>query len=306
MYFTVGRKDLVPGFVMQRIFACCRGYRVTVFDDEECRAFLEREYTAEHRHTFDAIARGAHKADFFRYCLLYRRGGYYFDIKTDFRAHVSEFHPPHVHNLFTTTLSSTKGTVYNGTLACPAGNPMLLEQIRYIMQNPRPGNYHAFTRKLYETVQACSDAEVSSGKLLQSKHDDWKIFLHREHSLPSPETDEEQDRYGARSMIHDEQTGRVLARTRYINHRGAPCRIHTRDRAACGRRPRRWPCTRDAARGSACSCGTTITYRFTPTAALRRTKSTAMRTDTRLFEIKQDGVRTASHTSSGSPCCSNT
>ena len=55
-------------------------YDYIFFDDERCKQFLKDEYGEEYLHIFNMLGNGATKADFFRWCYLYKKGGIYLDI----------------------------------------------------------------------------------------------------------------------------------------------------------------------------------------------------------------------------------
>lgn len=60
--------------------------------DKECEEFISREYSGETYLAWSLInpAYGAAKADFLRYCLMYKYGGLYLDIKSTCRRPLSE------------------------------------------------------------------------------------------------------------------------------------------------------------------------------------------------------------------------
>lgn len=51
------------------------------FNDAECRAFIRGHFGDEVTAAFDLLRPGAYKADLWRYCVLYRMGGAYLDVK---------------------------------------------------------------------------------------------------------------------------------------------------------------------------------------------------------------------------------
>jgi len=55
-------------------------FKYHLYDDKECEMFLAKYFTPKHVQTFNSIKSGAGKADFFRYCILYIKGGVYIDI----------------------------------------------------------------------------------------------------------------------------------------------------------------------------------------------------------------------------------
>lgn len=54
-------------------------FEIELFDDSLCRDFLKKEFSQIHLNLFDFIRDGPIKADFWRVCIIYKRGGYYVD-----------------------------------------------------------------------------------------------------------------------------------------------------------------------------------------------------------------------------------
>ena len=52
-----------------------------LFDDEMCREFIKKHFDKDVLNAFDKLKPGAYKADLWRYCVLYKNGGIYLDIK---------------------------------------------------------------------------------------------------------------------------------------------------------------------------------------------------------------------------------
>ena len=52
-----------------------------LYDDAMCREFIEQNFEEDVLHAFDKLKPGAYKADLWRYCILYKYGGIYLDIK---------------------------------------------------------------------------------------------------------------------------------------------------------------------------------------------------------------------------------
>ena len=61
----------------------CPDYEYEFYDDERIEDFLKDEYGAETLSAYRRINVGAAKADFFRYAVLYRRGGVYLDVDSE-------------------------------------------------------------------------------------------------------------------------------------------------------------------------------------------------------------------------------
>jgi hypothetical protein len=52
-----------------------------LYSDEKCREFIENNFPKEVVNAFDMLIPGAYKSDLWRYCVLYKLGGVYLDIK---------------------------------------------------------------------------------------------------------------------------------------------------------------------------------------------------------------------------------
>ncbi|EJK62357.1 hypothetical protein THAOC_17032 [Thalassiosira oceanica] len=65
---------------IQRMKNLHPGFSVEHYDDVRGREFISAEYGSDHVDVFDKLELGQHKADFLRYCLLYKFGGYYLDM----------------------------------------------------------------------------------------------------------------------------------------------------------------------------------------------------------------------------------
>ena len=55
--------------------------KFVLFTDEECRGYIKTNFDREVLWAYDMLAPTAYKADLWRYCVLYKEGGIYLDIK---------------------------------------------------------------------------------------------------------------------------------------------------------------------------------------------------------------------------------
>jgi inositol phosphorylceramide mannosyltransferase catalytic subunit len=84
---TVRDKEALSGPIVENIknLKCLNdGWSYRLYDDTDCRDFIEKVYGSETLAYFDRInpLYGAARADLFRYLLLYELGGVYLDIKS--------------------------------------------------------------------------------------------------------------------------------------------------------------------------------------------------------------------------------
>ena len=63
---------------MNRVGVDCIHY---LFNDADCRAFIMNEYPPDVLMAYDQLIPTAFKADLWRYCVLYKYGGVYLDVK---------------------------------------------------------------------------------------------------------------------------------------------------------------------------------------------------------------------------------
>ena len=59
-------------------------FKYYLYDDDMCKEFIKDNFDDEILYTFNKLKPGAYKADLWRYCILYIKGGIYLDIKDDF------------------------------------------------------------------------------------------------------------------------------------------------------------------------------------------------------------------------------
>jgi len=57
------------------------GYRIQYWGMKDCRKYLKKHFPPTYLETFDCIKAYAGKTNFFRYCVVYREGGWYSDWK---------------------------------------------------------------------------------------------------------------------------------------------------------------------------------------------------------------------------------
>jgi mannosyltransferase OCH1-like enzyme len=148
-----------------------------LYDDNDCREFIEKNYDKDVLHAFDSLIPGAYKADLWRYCILYKNGGIYLDIKfncednfklielTDKEYFVldrpyirtsenkiniedeieminDKYYYKNVFNEINTDMWKNKEIgLYNALLICKPNNPILLECINSIVENVKQKNY---------------------------------------------------------------------------------------------------------------------------------------------------------------------
>ena len=69
-------------------------YEYKFFNSKERRTFIKNNFNNEVLEAYDILVPNAYKADLFRYCYLYKKGGCYFDFKTIARVPLREIIKP--------------------------------------------------------------------------------------------------------------------------------------------------------------------------------------------------------------------
>jgi mannosyltransferase OCH1-like enzyme len=109
-----------------------------LFDDNDCREFIRKNFSQDILNAYDSLIPGAYKADLWRYCILYKFGGIYLDIKYmpvngfKFINLLEEEHWP---------LDIDKKNIYNALLVCKPRNEILLKAINQIVENVKNKYY---------------------------------------------------------------------------------------------------------------------------------------------------------------------
>jgi len=109
-------------------------YHYQLFDDSDCRSFIQTHFGNEVVAAYDCLVPGAYKADLWRLCVLYVHGGVYMDIKLDcingFR--LSHLDPTKNHFVRDRPMPLS---IYNAFMMCFAGHPFLRMGIYRIVTN---------------------------------------------------------------------------------------------------------------------------------------------------------------------------
>ena len=56
-------------------------FKHSLYDESQCRRFIEKHFDKEVLNAYDNIIPSAYKCDLWRYCIMYKKGGIYLDIK---------------------------------------------------------------------------------------------------------------------------------------------------------------------------------------------------------------------------------
>lgn len=132
-------KARIPTHIYDQYKKHAKDYTLSVFDDQDCEAFLRREYPYEVIRTFRSLRTGAHKADLFRYAYLYKCGGVYLDVKTILLKDLEDI-IDHDRPVFYVVYTD-QNRLYNGILCTPPRNEYFLRLLEDMVYGPSISHY---------------------------------------------------------------------------------------------------------------------------------------------------------------------
>ena len=109
-----------------------------LYDDNDCREFIKTHFRPDVLHAYDHLIPGAYKADLWRYCVLFIKGGIYLDIKFSC---INGFKLIALTEQEHFVKDRPVNSIYNALMACKRGNPLLLMAIRQIVANVKHKYY---------------------------------------------------------------------------------------------------------------------------------------------------------------------
>ena len=134
IYQTWHTKDLPPLMknAVNKIIYNNPRFNYQLFDDDDCRNFIKDNFDSSVLNAFDSLIPGAYKADLWRYCILYKNGGVYLDIKY---APVNGFKFINLMEKEHWVLDMDKNGIYNALIVCKPNNEILLRAINKVVEN---------------------------------------------------------------------------------------------------------------------------------------------------------------------------
>ena len=115
-----------------------------LYSDEECRMYIKEHYPKEVVQAFDRLRPGAYKSDLWRYCILYKQGGVYFDIKMYPLVPLKDLLPIQKTMLVKDHIQADQHIsecIWNGLMISAPGNEIFMECIIDIVASCRTNFY---------------------------------------------------------------------------------------------------------------------------------------------------------------------
>ncbi|WP_432709642.1 glycosyltransferase family 32 protein [Pedobacter sp.] len=130
-------------------------YAYEFYDDARIDHFLKTDFDQEVFKLYKRINIGAAKADFFRYAVLYKKGGIYLDIDSAINGKLNDFILPD--DVAIISKERNEGLFVQWALIYEANHPFLEKTIELVLENIRTNKYKHDVHKM-TGPQVYSDA----------------------------------------------------------------------------------------------------------------------------------------------------
>lgn len=144
-------KSSVPQKVYDTISQFAKGYKYTLFDDHDCVQFLMENYNDTVVRAYKSLRKGAHRADLFRYAVLYLKGGIWMDVDLKLMTNLDELLGQR--NVMYTVANDV--LIFQAFLAAPPQNPIIFRLLRHAIsqaKQTRGMSYEVFLRQIFEEI----------------------------------------------------------------------------------------------------------------------------------------------------------
>jgi hypothetical protein len=210
---------IIPNKVADQFNKFAKGYKRIVYNDLEAREFLRLNYNSTLLRRYDSISKGPHRADLFRYAVLYLNGGLYLDIKTEILMPVDyTLSVGKKNNTIYTVLSKVNGTIYQGIIGAPRFQPIFLQLLEYMITANISSfeDYDINTRYFYDAIRSNLNLRILTEGENRSKNNGTSFFLFREVDHDVKKCYDGKDRYGGCHFV--ELFSEFVFKTRYAEY----------------------------------------------------------------------------------------
>ena len=177
LFMCYNDKSKIPQKVYDNANKYAPDYNLQIYDDNEIIQFFKDHYDDSERYinSFNEL-QGAHKADLWRYCVLYHYGGVYLDVKTELIKPLNEIFVDD--NILYTCLSHEDGKIHQGIMSTPPKNPIFLELIEHVLNIGKEYDFNAFIIYFNDKInEYCNGIKLGLNKNLKN---DIDIYLFNE------------------------------------------------------------------------------------------------------------------------------
>jgi len=178
IYQTWHTKNLPDNMktITQQIMLNNPAFNYYLYDDNDCRNFIKDNFDISVLNAFDSLIPGAYKADLWRYCILYKNGGIYLDIKYE---PINGFKFINMTEKEHFVLDQDKNGVYNALMVCKPNNKILLKAIYNIVENVKNKFYGNSTLEPTGPLLLAKFFSLSDKSKFDMYHSTYKSHINR-------------------------------------------------------------------------------------------------------------------------------
>jgi len=151
-----------------------------LYDTKECRQFISDHFPKNVVEAYDGVAANALKADLWRYCVMYEKGGIYLDSKfygIDGFKFIYLTDKEH----FCSDFNEKLGAVSNGLFICKPKNPFFLKAIHQFVKNTKEKYYGPTALCIGPLMLAPFVSEFSIYHIIVNNRN--KYYLYKGHPI---------------------------------------------------------------------------------------------------------------------------
>jgi hypothetical protein len=131
-----------PDFAVENIKNLNSEYGYQFFNDDDCVQFIQNFFGSDVLDVYFNMRTLQHRADLFRYCLLYTYGGVYVDIDIQMLSPIDDIIDLSENSKLISVKDVSKGHgIYQGFLVSEPKNEIFLPLIEDMLKNPNPQDY---------------------------------------------------------------------------------------------------------------------------------------------------------------------
>jgi mannosyltransferase OCH1-like enzyme len=148
-----------------------RDFTYHFYDDDDCRDFIKSNFGDRVLNAYNTLKPGAYKADLWRYCIMYIKGGIYLDIKYDTYGNFKLNELIDQEYYFIDRFEINIQGVYNALLVSEPGNEIYKKCIDRIVENVENRYYGECTLEITGPILLRKIMDENENYLKTRKYD---------------------------------------------------------------------------------------------------------------------------------------
>jgi len=181
-----------------------------LYDESMCRDYIQKNFPKRVVQAFDKVVPYALKADIWRYCILYKKGGIYLDSKY-YGMNGFKLLQLTDKEYFCRDVKIADSGIYNAFMICKPGNKKLLQSIKQFVKNTEENYYGEHCLyigpimiKSFFTPREMTALELESEKIRQNRfitfHGSRILKMHEDYKRYQSQTTTWADHWDNRTM----------------------------------------------------------------------------------------------------------